>query len=485
MSDEPRRYDVVVLGSGAAGSVAAYRLARAGLRVAVLERGKRENPRTFSHNEYEMLPRVYRAAGTQTTVDNAISILQGQTVGGSTVINNAIWLRPDLDRILPDWAARGAHLDRARLTAAYEDLERSLGVVPIPPTLMNAGTGLFVQGCQKLGIESVNLSHNRTDCIGCGFCNYGCRYDRKASMLVTFIPWAESRGAHVYDQAEHARLVRRGDGIAHVEFTRFGKPYAIEGNAFVVSCGAIGSSEVLLQSGIHLDGRVGNGFHLLGGALMVAESQERIDAFDKIGLTYMAKASPDYVIESFFSPPAAFAVSLNGFSSAHAQRMQRYAYLAQAGAMVGLEPKGTIKLDDGVAEIHCQPSPADLDKLRRGMVRVAEIYLAGGAKAVYPGTHAEMTITSSSDLQPMTQAIRSAADVIFGSAHPQGGNPMCNDPKRGVVGLDFRVHGMKNLYVADTSVFPSNLWANCQATAMAMGYLAADSILRGAAGTAG
>jgi choline dehydrogenase-like flavoprotein len=153
--------------------------------------------------------------------------------------------------------------------------------------------------------------------------------------------------------------------------------------------------------------------------------------------------------------------------------------------MVGLEPKGMIKLNDGVAEIHCQSSPSDLDKLRCGMVRFAEIYLAGGAKAVYPGTQAEMTITSKSDLQAMTQAIRSAADVMFGSAHPQGGNAMCDDPKRGVVGLDFRVHGIKNLYVADTSVFPSNLWANCQATAMAMGYLAADSIMRGAAARAG
>ncbi|HEY4157831.1 MAG TPA: FAD-dependent oxidoreductase, partial [Polyangiaceae bacterium] len=136
-------YDIVVIGSGAGGSVMAYRLARAGLRVLVLEKGRRENTETFSHNEFEMLPRVYKNGGLQTTVDNGIVIMQGQTVGGSTVINNAIWLRANLDRILPDWAARGAHVDRARLEHAYSDLEAALGVAPIPPAMMNAGTGLF------------------------------------------------------------------------------------------------------------------------------------------------------------------------------------------------------------------------------------------------------------------------------------------------------------------------------------------------------
>jgi choline dehydrogenase-like flavoprotein len=53
---------------------------------------------------------------------------------------------------------------------------------------------------------------------------------------------------------------------------------------------------------------------------------------------------------------------------------------------------------------------------------------------------------------------------------------MSRDPGQGVVDETFRVHGMESLYVADTSVWPSNIWANCQATAMATAHYAATHV---------
>jgi choline dehydrogenase-like flavoprotein len=97
-----------VIGSGAAGSVMAYQLARHGLQVVVVERGKRQDPQTFEHDELAMFPRLYKHGGLQTTDDHDITFAQGMAVGGSTVINNAIWLRPDLKRVLPDWERAGA-----------------------------------------------------------------------------------------------------------------------------------------------------------------------------------------------------------------------------------------------------------------------------------------------------------------------------------------------------------------------------------------
>ena len=84
--------DIVVIGSGAAGSVMAYCLAKRGLKVIVLEKGAREDPATFEHDELEMLPRLYKAGGLQMTKDHDVAIAQGCAVGGSTVINNAITL---------------------------------------------------------------------------------------------------------------------------------------------------------------------------------------------------------------------------------------------------------------------------------------------------------------------------------------------------------------------------------------------------------
>ena len=117
-------YDAIIIGSGAAGSVMAYRLSRKGLRVLVLEKGRREDPGSFAHSELEMAPRLYKHGGLQTTSDNDLVIMQGSAVGGSTVINNAIWLRANLDRVLPEWKERGANIEQSRIESAYEELEK-------------------------------------------------------------------------------------------------------------------------------------------------------------------------------------------------------------------------------------------------------------------------------------------------------------------------------------------------------------------------
>jgi len=105
--------------------------------------------------------------------------------------------------------------------------KNALGVAPIPTNMMSAGTNAFLRGCNTLGLKAGALRHNRDTCIGCGFCNYGCRYDRKTSMLVTFIPWAEARGAFVYGPGRtRKRSIERGDSIAHVNFERFGRSEA-------------------------------------------------------------------------------------------------------------------------------------------------------------------------------------------------------------------------------------------------------------------
>jgi choline dehydrogenase-like flavoprotein len=64
--------------------------------------------------------------------------------------------------------------------------------------------------------------------------------------------------------------------------------------------------------------------------------------------------------------------------------------------------------------------------------------------------------------------VKDASDITLGTGHPQGGNPMSADPKKGVVDSEFRVHGFRNLYVVDASVFPTSIGVNPQLTVMAL-----------------
>ena len=138
-------------------------------------------------------------------------------------------------------------------------------------------------------------------------------------------------------------------------------------------------------------------------------------------------------------------------------------------------------------KVHCDPkkkeveidftfSERDLQRLIAGTKTLARIYLGGGALRVFPSSYEFLEIASEDDLGLLDERIARPDDLSLGSAHPQGGNAMSEDPGKGVVGMDFRVHGYENLFVADASVFPTNIWANCQATVMAMSHHAAGFV---------
>jgi choline dehydrogenase-like flavoprotein len=244
-----------------------------------------------------------------------------------------------------------------------------------------------------------------------------------------------------------------------------------------VCAGAIGSSELLLRNGITQRGNVGKHFHVLGGVTVTAEMHEILNAYDGIGLTSVAEVGPDCVIETFFSPPGAFSLTLGGWFASHLERMNRYTHFAQAGVMVGTEPRGKISLDrKGETRIDLRFSRQDIEKLKTGLRTLATIFFAAGATTVLPATFRFIEFTHPADLQMIDEQIRHPDDLLLGSAHPQGGNIIHEDPAKGVVDTSFRVHGFENLFVADASVFPSNLWANCQATTMALAHMAADHV---------
>lgn len=472
-----KKYDAVVIGSGASGAVMAYELANKGLKVLILEKGKWNTHKDFKHDELSMYSQLYKMSGLQTTKDNDATIAQGMTVGGSTVINNAIWIRAKLDKVLPKWDALGAHIPKSELEKNYEWLEDKLSVSDIPENMACEGTKHFLEGCKKLNIPAHLLRHNRKECLGCGWCNFACQYNRKTSMLVTFIPWAIDKGAHLLAEVSELSITYKNNIVNGVSFMHNGKPHLIESDKVVVCAGAIGSSEVLLKSRINPTGNVGKKFHVLGGFLVNALLPVKTNSFDKIGLAAIAHASDEYLIETFHSPPGVFSLTLNQWFEEHRSLMLQYPNLIQAGVMTDTKANGRISLDGKHRPvIDFKFSKEELEKLKRGLVTLSKIFFAAGATKVYPASFKPMVLNNDGETSKIDTMIKNNDDVILGSAHPQGGNIMCDDATQGVVNSRFEVHGMKNLFIADTSVWPSNIFTNCQATTMAMSKYAASLI---------
>jgi choline dehydrogenase len=264
-----------------------------------------------------------------------------------------------------------------------------------------------------------------------------------------------------------------------VDYTVAGQRRSLAADQVIVSCGAIGSSAVLLQSGIACQGQVGRRFHVFGGVLTAAATTEDLQSYDGIGLTAACRPDAPFILESFFSTPGAYAVTLPGWGSTYRSRMARYASSSQAGVMIGTTPRGVIGLRrSGAVTIKLSLGRRELAALALGQELLARIFLAGGADEVWPGLIRDVAIRSDADIGQARRLLRDGSNLIFGSAHPQGGNTLSDDPRRGVVDSTFRIHGFRNLRVVDASVLPTNLRANCQATVMALGYVAADLLLQ-------
>src|SRR5699024_8034478 len=86
-ADRTLEADVVIIGTGAGGGVSAEILSQRGLKVILIEAGQLFSSRDFNLNEGDAYRNLYQEGALRATKDGAITILQGRTVGGTTVVN--------------------------------------------------------------------------------------------------------------------------------------------------------------------------------------------------------------------------------------------------------------------------------------------------------------------------------------------------------------------------------------------------------------
>ncbi len=492
--------EICVIGSGAGGAVVAYNVAAAGKAVVLLEEGRYVPSEEVTHDEGEMTAKLYKEGGLQTTVDLDLSILQGKCLGGTTVINNAICFRlndPELSPsgspdVLETWQRLGARIDRAELDASYDRVEQMIGVRPllqvqdegIPPidgnnakVLLDGWAGLVRRDPGLARWKSGLFRKNLNRCLGCGYCNFGCRYERKMSMLETYIPKAIEHGARVITGCHAVGIETNGSKATEVRCKlRDGRELTVKARSVVVSCGAIGSSVLLMKSGI--TSNVGERFSFNAGTPMLARFPHALQNFDGVQMAAYVDAG-EYLLESLFYPPLTFAVTLPGWFGVHFDRMKAYDHFASAGVLIGTEPNARVKRTSFFRKtfgpVSYRMTKTDLRKLKHGMASLAQVFFAAGADTVYPATFADVELEANrfrshpdDILAFLHKRIRKPEDLTLSSAHPQGGNAMSDDPSIGVVDSRFQVHGYDNLFVCDASVFPTTIRINPQLTIMAL-----------------
>jgi len=500
--DPDRIYDLVVIGSGAGGSVIAHHAATAGRSVLVLEEGGLFGPDDINQSEAAMTAKLYKEGGLQTTVDLGMSILQGRAVGGTTFVNNAICFRldenPGAPDVLGDWEHLGAHIDRDALGAAYKRVETKLGVEQIPTDVGGPNGSIFLDGWNRLVEKGLadpswpaqRFRKNFDHCAACGYCNWGCAYNRRRAPLETYLPEAVAAGATIAPGCHAEGIELDGDVARRVHYRRGEETGSARARAVVVAAGAIGSSVLLLKSGITRN--VGSRFSFNVGTPVLASFPWELNAFDGDQMAAYVD-SGTYLLESSIQPPVGSAIAMPGWFRTHFNRMRAFPSVASLGVLIPSLPSGRVKRlslwRDLFGPVAWSMGDSELSVMRDGMSMAAALYFAAGAEEVYPSTYADRALHRSHfarnghvDTESIRTAIERAAprsqDLTLNSSHPQGGNPMSDRPDVGVVDSGFRVHDTRNLYVCDASVFPTSIRINPQETIMAFADYAWERSLR-------
>lgn len=497
-----RVFDVVIAGTGPAGSLLAERLSKAGKSVLLLEAGPYIPEDAITTNELDSIARLYKSSGLQVAgKPSSVTVLQGSCVGGGGVINNGLFFAMS-ETTLKAWRDVGFPFDANALGPAYQAVARDLNLGDIADKaefLNPTGAALeakfgpakapSLDGHPPPGFYRmlVNLERRtgNDDLAGCrstGLCNLGCGSERKVNSYQRYLKSALD-GTHdvaLVAGASVTRVVMDHHKVTGLEVRQSdGQTVIAHGKEFVVSCGPVGSSGVLLRSSALPALPVGRRFSGNVASPMFATAPKDVNLQTSVQMcqVYVPGGGDDgFLIETWFSPPGGLALAMPGFLETHAGRMADYSKLLCASPVIGTQPIGRITRSGDDTVIDLPLAPLDLDRLRRGMLTAVSTLMVTGPVVVRVGSG--RVIDSASKLAALDRELRSITPrdmhlLPLSTAHPQGGNALSSDPHIGVVGADFRVRGVDNLRVCDGSVFPMGCDVNPQWTIFALAHLCA------------
>ncbi len=318
------RYDAIVVGSGYGAGVAASRLARMGLTVAVLERGREFVPGEFPDTQPEALAEFqYVLEGVRQGKPTGLydlhfgrdmHVLVGCGLGGTSLINANVSLPPD-PRVWEDKRWPVELLADATLEEGFARAGRMLRPVPYPNEVHLDKLARLGEAARALGSElsrppiNVNFQEGpnaagvvQPACTLCGDCCSGCNVGAKTTVQMTYLPDAVNHGAEIFIETSVRFVRKEADGwrvfyrptSARLDGLR-APERSVAAGIVVLGAGSLGSTEILLRSraeGLALSDRLGHCFTGNGDVLAFAYNGDRPVNAVGVGVPPRAETSP-------------------------------------------------------------------------------------------------------------------------------------------------------------------------------------------------
>ncbi len=477
--------DVVVVGSGASGSVVAHELQKAGQRVVVLEEGPRIDADEYGQMTVaESLRHMWRDGGMTVAAgigdSPMINVTMGRVVGGSSVVTGGVCFRTP-ESVLASWQREHGLPDYTprNLDEAFAHVEKRIHVERVPEAMRSISTTLFDRGLRKQGVQLEAMHRNTQGCHGCGRCNFGCPEKAKLSVDRSYLPEAVANGADVVSHCLVEKVLSRGGRAVGVSGRllngRGGRPggkLTVHARRVVVACGAWHTPTVLRRSGVgKRSGALGKRMTLRPGFKLMARFDEKVEGWKGALQSAFSEAfeGRGITLTSVFIPPSVVAATLPGIGPEHLRHADMVPHIAMFGGIIH---------DEGAGTVHDVPGREPMvtyrmtkrDRARsRDIVRLmGEVYLDAGAREIFPPILGLPGGLGPDEFQRLDLDRIPLRRFEVTSQHPLGTARMGPDRKHAVVDTDGRAFDLDELYVVDGSIVPTSLGVNPQLSIMAL-----------------
>jgi len=484
--------EVCIIGSGAGGAVVAKELAEYGHEVVLIEEGSRWTKENYPRDPIMVFRKMYRDSGGSVTIGKPPVLLPiGKALGGTTKVNSGTCLRTP-DKVLHRWrrefGLEGVEPDQMR--PYFERVEKIVSATPVGKEIMGRNNEIFLEGAKKLGYSAGPLIRNANEnCHGCGICTLGCPTDGKRSTDLNYIPQAVSFGARVYCEARAEKIIVKDGQISGIEGSildpESGKPktrFSVTCKILVLCAGAIHTPLLLKRNGLaNSSGQVGKNLRIHPGIRVSAIFDQDINGY--LGVPQSAYvdefADEGIMMEGVFVVPFLTAPMLPFLGEKNKELMFHYKNIAAFGAMIMDETRGTVFQGPfGLPLIRYQLCEEDIKKASRAVAYASEIWLAAGAKRVFPAVCWMPEINSIKQVRTLIQRGIRPGELEMMAFHPMGTCQMGAERRTSVVDPYGESWDVKNLFIADASIFPTCLGVNPMESIMAFANRTADYIHR-------
>lgn len=455
--------DMIIIGAGPSGCTMAEGFTNAGLKCLLIEAGSHFNQDTYPKKEIDSNSKLYWSGGIEFNETFDLGLLRPKVVGGGSIVNQALLDRFD-DTALSSFRKQSGvdFFSTKDLEPHYVSALGGIATQEIPEAFRNKNAKIFIEGFKKNNFECAPLVRAQKNCYyelgnDCIECLSGCRINSKQSSAITSLPRAMAKGLILKSDVEVLKIESFANEVKVYTQNSYGEKTTYQSKYLTLAAGAIGNSKILINS--NFDKKLpalGHNFYTHPQFMILGLYKDKIHA--ELGPFQSMKSADEnfrvngFKLENVFGPPVAISMLLPGFGKRHSDLMKKITHMACIEVAIRDQNPGKISISSsGKVKIKKEVTGVDLESKNKGVTAIHAIFQKTGAYQIVNG---EMGI----------------------GLHLMGGCNMGTDASQTVTSPDFSLHGYKNIFCADSSVFPNAPGINPSLTIMALSKMAVAKV---------